>query len=60
MNHIQIFRIKSGDSIMCRFYCIAFIEFGKNVINIRVDNRSWVYVYNKKNISWKSINRSIR
>ena len=24
---LNIFRIQSNDSIMCRFYCIAFIEY---------------------------------
>ena len=29
------FRIQSDDSIMCRFYCIAFIEYitGNNLLN---------------------------
>ena len=34
--YYNIFRIQSGDSIKCGFYCIAFIEYmkaGKTLLN---------------------------
>ena len=44
-------RVQHEIFIVCRFYCVAFIEFGKNVINICVDSSSSIHVDNKKNMS---------
>ena len=66
MNH-NIFRIKSDDSIVCRFYCIAFIEYmieGKTLLdytnlfslysykkNEKIIYRYFKYKYGKENVS---------